>query len=99
MSSQSKMKNRWPFTKKEQNTESVTPSRHMQTTIPSAKWYHRITELPLSRFVDCLVDDTIYALVLSGKPTDEELNAAWVSIQGEYAEAIGNHEYRLDRKS
>lgn len=67
----------------------------MQTITPSAKWYQHITELPLNRFIDCLVDGNIYALVITGKPTDEELMTAWGNIQTEYADAIGNHEYRL----
>lgn len=67
----------------------------MQTVTPSAKWYHHITELPLNRFIDCLVDKNIYALVITGNPTIEELYAAWTEIQSEYADAIENNEYRL----
>jgi hypothetical protein len=67
----------------------------MQTTTPSAKWYRHITELPLNRFIDCLVDDNIYALVITGNPDQVELKAAWLDIQSEYADAIGNSEYRL----
>jgi hypothetical protein len=67
----------------------------MQTTTPSAKWYRHITELPLSKFIDCMVDDNYYALVISGHPSDVELLSAWSDIQQEYADAIGTNEYRL----
>jgi hypothetical protein len=67
----------------------------MQPALSSAKWYQHITEVPLSRFVDCLVDDNYAALVITGYPTPEELQEAWLQIQSEYAEAIGNHDYRM----
>lgn len=67
----------------------------MQPVTQSAKWYRHITELPLNRFIDCLVDGNIYALVITGKPSDEELMDAWVDIQAEYAHAVGTNEYRL----
>lgn len=67
----------------------------MQPVTPCAKWYLHITELPLNRFIDCLVDGNINALVISGKPTGEDLMTAWVNIQAEYADAVGTNEYRL----
>lgn len=95
MSNQSKITNRWPFTKKKANTNVSTPSRHMQTTTPSAQWYRHITELPLSRFIDVVVDDYYAALIITGNPAPEELLLAWAGIQSEYADAIGDHEHRM----
>lgn len=60
-----------------------------------AKYYKSIVELPLSRFIDVMVDDNLYALVITGKPTDEELSAAWEHIRIEYADAIKDYEYRM----
>jgi hypothetical protein len=42
-----------------------------------------------------VVDDNLYALVISGTPNDEELQAAWLQIQGEYADAISDSEHRM----
>jgi hypothetical protein len=42
-----------------------------------------------------VVDDNLYALVICGKPEDDELLAAWLQIQGEYADAIGDSEHRM----
>lgn len=46
-------------------------------------------------FVDCIVDDNLHSLVISGKPTDDELAEAWGNILSEYTDAIGNNEYKL----
>jgi hypothetical protein len=67
----------------------------MQTTMPSAKWYRHITELPLNKFIDCKVDDNLFALVISGQPTTQELKAAWATIQQEEADQIGDHEHQM----
>lgn len=67
----------------------------MQTSGPSEKWYLHITELPLNRFIDVLVDGNYAALVITGYPRQEELLLAWAGIQSEYADAIGDHEHRM----
>jgi hypothetical protein len=67
----------------------------MQTTTPSAKWYRHITELPLNRFIDVIVDDNFAALIITGYPPIEELIQAWGQIKGEYADAIENHEHKM----
>lgn len=67
----------------------------MQTDTPSAKWYRHITELPLNRFIDIVVDGNFAALIITGYPSIEELHAAWRDIQGEYADAMGDHEHRM----
>lgn len=67
----------------------------MQTTTQSAKWYRHITELPLNRFIDVIVDENYAALIITGYPAQEELHAAWAVIQGEYADAIGDNEHRM----
>jgi len=67
----------------------------MQTTTPSSRWYQNITELPLNRFIDVLVDNNYAALIVAGYPAQEELLLAWAGIQSEYADAIGDHEHRM----
>lgn len=65
------------------------------TDPPSAKWYQHITELPLNKFIDCSVDDNVYALVISGHPTEIDLYKAWAQIQQEYADVMGDNEHRM----
>lgn len=67
----------------------------MQMDSQSAKWYRHITELPLNRFIDVLVDDNYAALVITGYPPIEELQLTWMQVQGEYADAIDNHEHKM----
>lgn len=66
----------------------------MQTQV-NISFYQSIDELPLNRFVDCLVDDNLKALVITGDPTNEQLYEAWGNISADYAERIGNHEFKL----
>jgi hypothetical protein len=42
-----------------------------------------------------MVDSNLYALVISGKPTDMELLEAWSNIQIQYADAIKDNETRM----
>lgn len=65
------------------------------TDPPSAKWFQHITDLPLCRFIDCSVDDNLYALVITGKPTPEQLESAWAMIQQEYADVMGDYEHQM----
>lgn len=44
--------------------------------------------------MDAMVDKNLYALVVSGQPTEKELTAAWEAIRMEYADKIGDLEYR-----
>lgn len=59
------------------------------------KYHKTIDMLPLSNFVDCMVDGNLSALIISGFPPEDELKAAWENIQAEYAERVGTHEYKL----
>lgn len=61
----------------------------------SGEYYRSIGKLPLSRFIDVVVDNNIYALVITGHPTIEQLHDAWNDINSQYADAIGDAEYKL----
>lgn len=67
----------------------------MQTITPSAKWYQHITEMPLSRFIDVVVDDNYAALIITGYPPITELMQAWGVIQCEYADTIEQQEHKM----
>ncbi len=63
--------------------------------IKSCSIYQNISNLPLSRFIDCIVDHNLFALVITGTPDPKELTEAWDNILQEYTEAIGANEYKL----
>lgn len=99
---------RWKIKKRSQSTGKDTSSSFANTTLPSAtdislsQYYHNTTELPLSRFIDCIVDDNLHALVISGNPTTEQLSQAWHTIRIQYADAMRDIDYisfaRLNRE-
>ena len=50
--------------------------------------------MPLSKYIECLVNKNLNALTISGFPTREELQDAWFEIQQQYADAMGDNEQR-----
>jgi len=42
-----------------------------------------------------MVDDNIYALVITGHPSIEQLQLAWAQINQEYADVMGDNEHRM----
>jgi hypothetical protein len=62
---------------------------------PLWKFYSTIHQMPLDRFIDCMVDDNLHALIITGNPPEYELNKAWNSIRQDYADKMGDHEYSL----
>jgi len=58
-------------------------------------YHQRIHDLPLDRFIECLVDGNLARLIISGIPSEEQLSTAWELILGEYSELIGNQEFRM----
>jgi hypothetical protein len=56
--------------------------------------YTNISKLPLSIFIDCLVDDNTKSLVISGEHSEDELAEAWDNIQDQYADAMANTDRR-----
>lgn len=58
--------------------------------------YHTTAQhLPLNKFIDCIVDNNLQSLTISGFPKEEQLRAAWSNIMSEYSDLIGSQEYRL----
>lgn len=53
------------------------------------KLLHRINDVPLSIFIDCLCDNDYKGLILQGNPTNDELAAAFEAIYEQYIEAVG----------
>ena len=57
--------------------------------------HEKICDLPLNKFIDCIVDGNLTSLTISGYPTQEQLVTAWGNILAEYSELIGTDEYRM----
>lgn len=92
---QFRMKKHLRFTKKKTSSHLPKSNPSAQKDIPLSKWYQNIHELPLSRFEDCLLDNNLSALVISGFPLPETLQKSWLFILQEYSDAIGNSEHML----
>jgi hypothetical protein len=60
-----------------------------------SKYYLNITELPLKNFIDCIVNNNIYALIISGHPDVNDLYVQWHEISQQYADAIGDNDHRM----
>lgn len=58
-------------------------------------WHKSLQDLPLAKFVDCIVDGNLSALTITGFPEPAELQQAWSEILLEYSDCIGTNEYRL----
>ena len=92
---QPKTTKRWRFTKKDRNTSLPKQGQPSQAASRSFVLYQSINELPLSRWMDLTVDGNLYALVKSGEPPKEELYILEQKLRVQYADAIGDNEYRL----
>jgi len=83
------------YTKKVTNGVTAQQSKPLTADTLSVKLYQQITKLPLSNFIDCLVDNDLSALIISGVPSERELQEAWTEIYEQYVEAIGDNESRM----
>lgn len=63
--------------------------------VSEIKYHKSIHDLPLSKFIDCIVDNNLSALIISGFPEEEELRSAWENIIGQYTDTIGGMEYKM----
>lgn len=62
---------------------------------PSWSTYQHLSEVPLSRWIDLTVDGYLKALAKTGNPPEDELRKAEAALRIQYADAIGDHEYRM----
>lgn len=84
------------FGAKVQNTE-LEQKKNVEA-MKSLNIFQGIQKLPLFRFIECLSDNNLHALVIpgsAGNPTDEELQEAWGKILSEYSDSIGTAEYKM----
>lgn len=57
-----------------------------------AEYYKNCAELPLNLFIQCVVTQKLHGLIISGKPTDEQLNEAWGNINQDYQDLTEDHD-------
>lgn len=92
---QHKTTRRWPFTKKGSTISTAEQMKRSVGDYQSWSIYQSITELPLSRWIDLTVDGYLKALIKEGIPPENELHRAENELRIQYADAIGDGEYRV----
>lgn len=82
------IKKKWSFLSQLMGLEST--HRTELTNLAGQSWniFSSCKDLPLSRFIDCIVHKNYDALIISGKPTQAALNDAWEKISNEYLELM-----------
>jgi len=83
----------WRYSKKGQSSKSLKPTLELKPL----KLFQDIHSMPLSRYIDCDCDENLFALVISGTATIEQLNDAWHIIKEQVAEIGGNDTHSLLR--
>jgi hypothetical protein len=53
----------------------------------------KCSEVTLDEFIDCIINKNLLRLLREGEATDEELQAAWEKLYGEYAKLSGNQSH------
>lgn len=69
------------------------PNQPLQTDTGSLKLYQDCSKLTLVKFLDCLFDDDLGVLIISGSPSKEQLQEAWNKIYLEYCTLIQDRSY------
>jgi hypothetical protein len=54
--------------------------------------------LPLCKFIEIAVDQNLSALIISGFPSQIELQLAWAEIQQQYADVMGDAEHGMYKR-
>lgn len=83
---QGRLKKLLRFIKRQRDTDSQTNKRQEKKEEKSFNIYRSIHKLPLSVFIDVMLDKKLEALIIDGEPSKEELKKAWDIIIEEYAD-------------
>lgn len=75
------------------NGPTSNPDKSSST--PSQNIYRHIIDCPLREFIKFTVDDNLYALVISGKPTEDELSEAGANLVMEFDDRMGDGESKM----
>jgi hypothetical protein len=57
-----------------------------------AEWYRTCSQCPLDKFIRCLVDGDLSALIIRGNPSLPDLAEAWANIYAEYLDLNDDNE-------
>lgn len=96
------MKKQQRSTKKEKHSATSTqqqPSSENMTSLNTSpkqpEYLKDIYTLPLRNFEQCMLDNNLAALIVSGLPSAQQLTDAWENILQEYSDMMGVAEHRL----
>lgn len=101
------MKKRFAFTRKGKRSASqMQPQPPLKDTTLSnmspdsneVNYSKSIYDLKLSSFENCLLNNNLSALTISGFPTIKQLSDSWQNILQEYSDALGNAEFNMYAK-
>lgn len=84
-----RMNKRWPFTRKRASTATALPVSQETKATPSYSLCPSIHKLPLSAFVDGVVDGDLSGLVVKGEPPAEAVRERWETLLEQHSEAMG----------
>lgn len=90
-----KIKQQSQYTKKDFSGTTLKQSQPLPITTQLPNIYRSINNLPLHKFIDCIVNHNLSTLIISGFPSEFELTESWSSIVQQYTDAMGNQEHRL----
>lgn len=90
-----KKKQQSQSTKKDFNGSTLKQQQPLPITTQLPNLYRSINNLPLHRFIDCMVNHNLSSLIISGFPNEIELSTSWSIIVQQYTDAMGNQEHRL----
>lgn len=90
-----KTKYQSPSIKRVLSGSSFQQQKPSKTAIQQSNLYRSINTLPLHKFIDCIINHNLAALIISGLPTQQELANSWTLILQQYSDAIGDNEHRL----
>lgn len=88
-------------TKQEPGNSWKKKKHGQETFFPQAELLVTCSRLPLDKFITCLIDGDLSVLIISGKPSPEEVAEAWAGIFSEYLDLNQDNEakYLLNLQS
>lgn len=83
----------WRLLKKGLFSKSLKPTPELTPL----KLFQDIHNMPLARYIDCVCDNNLYALIITGNPSTEQLQTAWENIKEQVAQIGGSDQHNLLR--
>lgn len=84
------LKNSWFYTLCQMATRLIwKPAQLTRLVLSRSDLYRTLNLLPMTQFLNCLVDEDYSALIISGTAPAEELKEVWLNLLSEYYEIKG----------